>query len=259
MMNTFVKPFAGLLLCLSLGFSATALAAKEATANMPTVQQTDIKIGTGEVVTRFSTPSVHYTGKLMDGTKFDSSLDRDKPFQFTVGAGKVIPGWEMGVIGMKVGGIRELVIPSQLAYGKRGAGGVIPPDATLKFEIELLAVEPAKFASIDNSELKTMLARGAKLVDIRRPDEWKQTGVVEGSILMTAFDSRGRIMKGFPDSFFEQFSAEDEVVLICRTGNRTSVLSNLLSTQAGFTNIFNVEHGITHWIKERGPVVKAKL
>ena len=96
--------------------------------------------GTGEVATAGTRVSVHYTGWLTDGQKFDSSKDRDEPFEFSLGAGMVIRGWDEGVQGMKVGGVRKLTIPPHLGYGVRGAGGVIPPNATLVFEVELLGV-----------------------------------------------------------------------------------------------------------------------
>ena len=96
--------------------------------------------GTGEVATAGTRVSVHYTGWLTDGQKFDSSKDRDEPFEFALGAGMVIRGWDEGVQGMKVGGVRKLTSPPQLGYGVRGAGGVIPPNATLVFEVELLGV-----------------------------------------------------------------------------------------------------------------------
>lgn len=100
----------------------------------------DTVVGTGATATKGQTVSVHYTGWLIDGDKFDSSKDRNDPFQFLLGTGRVIRGWDEGVQGMKVGGTRRLTIPPQLGYGAQGAGGVIPPNATLIFEVELLAV-----------------------------------------------------------------------------------------------------------------------
>ncbi|MDD4881337.1 MAG: FKBP-type peptidyl-prolyl cis-trans isomerase [Gallionellaceae bacterium] len=100
----------------------------------------DIAVGEGEPAQAGRTVSVHYTGWLENGTKFDSSKDRDEPFDFPLGRGYVIPGWDQGVAGMKVGGSRKLTIPPHLGYGASGAGGVIPPNATLIFEVELLAV-----------------------------------------------------------------------------------------------------------------------
>lgn len=105
------------------------------------LQITDVTTGDGPAVTgQGQTVHVHYTGWLEDGSKFDSSLDRNAPFSFPVARGHVIKGWDEGVIGMQVGGVRKLVIPPDLAYGAAGAGGVIPPNATLVFEIQLLEV-----------------------------------------------------------------------------------------------------------------------
>lgn len=101
----------------------------------------DIKVGDGAAAVVGKKVTVHYTGWLTNGTKFDSSLDRGDPFHFNLGAGQVIKGWDQGVEGMKTGGKRKLTIPSELGYGEQGAGAVIPPGATLIFEVELLGVE----------------------------------------------------------------------------------------------------------------------
>ena len=100
----------------------------------------DLQEGDGEVASAGRTVRVHYTGWLTDGTKFDSSLDRKDPFSFPLGGDRVIRGWDEGVQGMKPGGRRKLTIPPQLGYGAAGAGGVIPPNATLVFEVELLEI-----------------------------------------------------------------------------------------------------------------------
>ena len=101
----------------------------------------DMEVGTGATAEKGKRVSVHYTGCLTDGRKFDSSKDRNDPFEFPLGAGHVIRGWDEGVQGMKEGGKRKLTIPPELGYGVRGAGGVIPPNATLIFDVELLGVK----------------------------------------------------------------------------------------------------------------------
>jgi FKBP-type peptidyl-prolyl cis-trans isomerase FkpA len=118
------------------------------TSNITELQKIDTQVGTGREAEPGFNISVHYTGWLYDekaadkkGAKFDSSVDRKQPFDFPLGAGHVIQGWDEGFAGMKVGGKRTLIIPSEMGYGARGAGGVIPPNATLLFDVELLDVK----------------------------------------------------------------------------------------------------------------------
>ena len=144
--------FLPLTLLLSVGiFSTTACSEQAKTQKEMSVMteliKTDNKVGEGELATSGKLVMVHYTGWLYDeaaadhkGKKFDSSRDRGQPFDFPLGAGNVIKGWDLGVEGMNVGGQRTLIIPANLGYGARGAGGVIPPNATLIFDVELLSV-----------------------------------------------------------------------------------------------------------------------
>lgn len=120
--------------------SPPQLAAGDAATTASGLIVQEITVGDGALAEAGRRVSVHYSGWLSDGTPFDSSLERGQPFEFRLGAGQVIAGWDEGVAGMRVGGKRKLTIPPQLGYGARGAGGVIPPNAVLVFEVELLAV-----------------------------------------------------------------------------------------------------------------------
>ena len=123
-----------------LATSAQEKKGKEVVTNSG-LKYEDLKVGDGAEAKKGDRVEVHYTGRLTDGKKFDSSVDRGKPFQFSLGRGEVIKGWDEGVAGIKVGGKRKLIIPPELGYGEKGAGKVIPPNATLIFEVELLKVK----------------------------------------------------------------------------------------------------------------------
>ena len=135
-----------LLPLLLITFSITPVFAAETKGNKMVTNPSGLKyidqvVGKGPSPVKGKQVTVHYTGTLEDGKKFDSSVDRKEPFTFTIGVGQVIKGWDEGVMSMKVGGKRKLVIPADLGYGSRGAGGVIPPNATLLFDVELLDVQ----------------------------------------------------------------------------------------------------------------------
>jgi rhodanese-related sulfurtransferase len=240
-------------LCLML--SAYSLHASS--GKIPEVGIEDIKVGEGLEALPYSVVEIHYTGKLDNGSVFDSSIERGQPIKFTLGAGQVIPGWDMGIEGMRAKGKRMLKIPSQLAYGKRGAGDVIPPNADLTFDVELVSVTPPPFTNISNAELQARLKQGTKIIDIRRPEEWKQTGVVDGSIKLTAFDGQGRFIKSFPEKLQTLIKPEENFIVICRTGSRTAALSNWLATDGGYPGVMNVQQGITSWIRQGLPVNKS--
>ena len=134
-----LKSFALLVLIVIFLLPCTGQAAEEVMVKTSSgLQYADLVVGSGREAHAGETATVHYTGTLVDGTQFDSSKDRNQPFFFQLGAGRVIKGWDEGVEGMKIGGTRKLVIPSQLGYGARGAGSAIPPNATLIFIVELL-------------------------------------------------------------------------------------------------------------------------
>ena len=217
----------------------------------------DLSPGTGEEAVLHASVKVHYTGRLLDGTKFDSSLDRNEPFGFTIGFQQVIQGWELGVVGMRVGGKRELTIPPELAYGDRAAGELIPANSTLKFEIELLEVQGPGYGNVQPDGLAQLQKDGSKLVDIRDRAEWEETGVIEGAILLTAFAPSGQLLPSFPEHFEAAVSREDNVVLIgSNEDQRAPLLSLILVRRAGYPNVSNLQKGMEAWVAEGRDVIQ---
>lgn len=212
----------------------------------------DIEIiteGTGAAATKGQRVSVHYEGKLTDGSVFDASRPRGDTFSFNLGQGQVIPGWEMGVEGMKVGEVRRLTIAPELGYGAAGAGDVIPPNATLIFEVELVALStPPQLGQASNQDLIAAQKDGVIIVDIRGEDEWQQTGIIEGAKTITAFTPSGTLHPEFQQHFMSLVTSPDmPILLYCRTGNRTSMIGNALVNQLGFSNVSHLSEGIVGW------------
>ena len=217
--------------------------------------------GSGDSAETGMSVSVHYTGKLEDGTVFDSSIPRGQPFTFTLGAGQVIKGWDLGVEGMKLGEKRSLVIPPHLGYGIRGAGATIPPNATLIFDIELLEVAmPVTLKELSPGDFIDAQENGGIVIDIRREEEWKETGILQGSKTITAFTKDGNIHPDFPKKFFDLINDIDvPILLYCRTGNRTGILGQALIDQVGQTNVSHLSEGIVGWKKQGHPTVDYKV
>ena len=222
-----------------------------------TVMAADLQIetlttGDGAVAEAGMRASVHYEGRLENGEVFDASRPRGQAFSFTIGAGQVIRGWEQGVEGMNVGETRRLTIPPELGYGEAGAGGVLPPNAPLVFEIELLDVSvPVTLGEATSKDLVKAREDGVIIIDIRREEEWQETGIIPGAEMVTAFDASGRVHPDFLDSFRSVVPGPDTpVMLYCRTGNRTTSLGNALIEQLGFSNVTHLSDGITGWLAE---------
>ena len=236
---------------IALIFTLLVLEFSPSLANEGFIVET-LKKGKGDFATANQQISVHYEGKLIDGTVFDASRPRGQPFSFTLGKGQVIKGWDLGVEGMAIGEIRRLTIPPELGYGAAGAGRVIPPNATLIFEVELLAVsKPLSLGQMNSDELIEAQAQGAVIVDIRREDEWQKTGIIDGAETITAFTKAGRLHEDFQEKFLSLVpSLNTEIVLYCRTGNRTSKLGNALVNQLGYSNLSHLRNGITGWFKD---------
>ena len=211
-----------------------------------------IKKGKGDSAETGQQVSVHYEGKLTDGTVFDASRPRGTPFTFTLGQGQVIQGWDEGVKGMKVGEVRTLIIPPELGYGLRGAGGVIPPNATLEFEVELMAIStPATLGEADPDALLDAQKDGVIIIDIRRENEWVETGIIKGVETITAFTETGQLHPEFQERFMAVVeNPETAIMLVCRSGTRTGNLGNALISQLGFGNVSHLSDGMIGWMEQ---------
>ena len=214
------------------------------------LQINNIIEGEGAEIINHSKIQVHYTGKLQDGTKFDSSYDRGQPFSFQIGLREVIEGWEIGLMGMKVGGKRTLIIPPELAYGERGAGDLIPPNATLTFDVEIIDVKDPGYGFINAEEIQDLQEDGYKFIDIRTKKERDNTGIIPGSLEITAFDIYGNFVPEFMKTFRDLIDLDDNTVFISNEGRAASMLANGFVEQLKATNMYALKGGIQQLIKE---------
>ncbi len=218
----------------------------------PRVQIEELAEGDGPVVTEHAGVMIHYNGMLADGTQFDTTMKSAKPFQFRVGDGRVIKGLELGVIGMRPGGQRRIVIPPELAYGEEGAPPKVPSNATLTFEVMMVRVFPRRYVNIGVAELRKLLAEGTSVVDLRSEKEWRSTGTIPGSYRLTAVDEKGKLNIRFLAWLKKVCPPDEKVVLVDWDGFLSTKMSNMISNYGGYTQVFNLEPGLKGWIATGG-------
>ncbi len=193
--------------------------------------------------------SVHYQGRLEDGTVFDDSHKRGEPISFVLGNGMVIKGWEQGIEGMMVGEKRTLTIPPELGYGEEGAGDVIPPNATLVFDVELMdAIIPPTLSEATVDDVTAAIDAGVTVIDIRNPNEWAETGIIEGALPITGFTAPGQVHPEFLEKFSAAVPSKDTAFIIyCHSAGRSLGMGNALVEQLGFTKASHLMGGIKAW------------
>ena len=221
-----------------------------------TVTVTNNIEGEGTEILLHSKILVHYTGKLEDGTVFDSSYDRGQPLGFQIGLRQVIEGWEQGLLGMRVGGKRTIFIPSELGYGDRGAGDLIPPNANLIFDVEIVDVQLPNYKLVTSNEIEKMLKNNYKFIDIRTKKERENTGIIQGSLEITAFDNYGKFVPEFMKTFQDLVDLNDNVVFISNEGEISSILANGFAEQLGAKNMHSLKGGIQQLLKENYQLTK---
>ena len=209
------------------------------------IQILDEVKGTGIEIVNHSKVSVHYIGKLEDQSEFDNSYKRNEYFKFQVGTRQVIQGWEIGLLGMQVGGKRTIFIPYELAYGDNGVGNIIPPKSNLIFDIEVFEIIPPQYKELDSLQLKLAMTDDQfKIIDIRIIEEVKKSGIIPGSILSTAFDKQGNFIQKFLNDFQEIINPGDKVLFVSQNGQISSILANGFVEQLKQNNIYHLKIGI---------------
>jgi len=212
--------------------------------------------GEGFNIVNHSKVKVHYVGLLEDGSEFDNSYKRGEPITFQIGTRQVIQGWEIGLLGMKIGGKRTILIPPDLGYGSRGAGDKIPPDSKLIFEIEIVDAILPGYRTIDSKQLLLALTDNFLIIDIRTEKDRIKTGIIPGSIELAAFDKLGNFNAEFIDTFNNKVKENYKVIFVSDKGEISSILANGFVESLGKKNIYSLAGGIQALIKDNFQLIK---
>jgi peptidylprolyl isomerase len=218
------------------------------------------KPGDGKKIIHHSWVQIEYTGSFESGDVFDTNVGKNRPLVVQMGMKEVIPGFEQGIIGTTKGTKRKIKIPSELAYGKKGGGDVIPPNTDLIFEFEIIDVLDPHYKMINSEELLDKINNNAVALDIRLENQWDK-GVIEGTFQETAFNKDGKFNVYIMDKV-RALAAEEsqniEIVFISHDGETAAILGNAFAEDLGFKNVSVLKGGILQWLKEDRKLVPHK-
>ena len=218
------------------------------------------KPGDGKKIIHHSWVQIEYTGSFESGEVFDTNVGKNRPLVVQIGMKEVIPGFEQGIIGTTKGTKRKIKIPSELAYGKKGGGDVIPPNTDLIFEFEIIDVLDPHYKMINSEELIDKINSNAVALDIRLENQWDK-GVIEGTFQETAFNKDGKFNVYIMDKV-RALAAEEsqniEIVFISHDGETAAILGNAFAEDLGFKNVSVLKGGILQWLKEDRKLVPHK-
>ena len=218
------------------------------------------KPGDGKKIIHHSWVQIEYTGSFESGVVFDTNIGKNRPLVVQMGMKEVIPGFEQGIIGTTKGTKRKIKIPSELAYGKKGGGDVIPPNTDLIFEFEIIDVLDPHYKMINSDELIKKINSNAVALDIRLENQWDK-GVIEGTFQETAFNKDGKFNVYIMDKV-RALAAEEsqniEIVFISHDGETAAILGNAFAEDLGFKNVSVLKGGILQWLKEDRKLVPHK-
>ena len=218
------------------------------------------KPGDGKKIIHHSWVQIEYTGSFESGDVFDTNVGKNRPLVVQMGMKEVIPGFEQGIIGTTKGTKRKIKIPSELAYGKKGGGDVIPPNTDLIFEFEIIDVLDPHYKMINSEQLIDKINNNAVALDIRLENQWDK-GVIEGTFQETAFNKDGKFNVYIMDKV-RALAAEEsqniEIVFISHDGETAAILGNAFAEDLGFKNVSVLKGGIIQWLKEDRKLVPHK-